>query len=123
TLPRRFFTSVRWRSGLDADLQELRERLDRVAAALDPSREQAETIEAKLGAEAQRISPALKDPWASTDTARKERPRDPPQPLDDALSEATCGEGVCNDVRLDQPQAPPSGDEVLSDRGGGDRRR
>lgn len=34
-LARRFFTSVRWRSGVDSDLQELSARLDRVEAALD----------------------------------------------------------------------------------------
>jgi glycosyltransferase involved in cell wall biosynthesis len=37
-LARRFFTAVRWRSGLDADLQELSARLSRVAAALDSER-------------------------------------------------------------------------------------
>jgi glycosyltransferase involved in cell wall biosynthesis len=33
-LARRFFASVRWRSGLDADLEELRSRLERVEEAL-----------------------------------------------------------------------------------------
>jgi hypothetical protein len=67
-LPRRFFASVRWRSGLDADLQELKERLDRVAATLDASRVQAENAEPRLDAEVRRIAHAV----ATLDSARRE---------------------------------------------------
>jgi hypothetical protein len=67
-LPRRFFASVRWRSGLDADLQDLRERLDRVAAALDASRVQAGTAEARLDAEVRRIAHEV----ATLESARRE---------------------------------------------------
>ena len=53
-LARRFFTSVRWRSGLDADLQELGARLDRVAAALNSERGElvarGDRLEARLAA-------------------------------------------------------------------------
>jgi glycosyltransferase involved in cell wall biosynthesis len=71
-LPRRFFTSVRWRSGLDADLQDHAERLDRLAAALDVSRVHAETAEARLDAEARRIEHALGAQLATLDTAGRE---------------------------------------------------
>jgi hypothetical protein len=60
-LARRFFASVRWRSGVDADLQELRERLDRVAAELDATHGGAGTAEAKLDAEVRRIQLALEE--------------------------------------------------------------
>jgi glycosyltransferase involved in cell wall biosynthesis len=72
-LPRRFFTSVRWRSGLDADLQELRERLDRLAAGLDASREHAETAGARLDAEVREIAQMFGERLAALDAARIER--------------------------------------------------
>jgi glycosyltransferase involved in cell wall biosynthesis len=71
-LPRRFLASVRWRSGLDADLHELRERLDRVAAALDASRVKAGNAEARLDAEVRRIAHGLGDQVAKLDSARRE---------------------------------------------------
>jgi glycosyltransferase involved in cell wall biosynthesis len=74
-LPRRFFASVRWRSGLDADLQELRERLDRVAAALDTSRVQAENAEPRLDAQVRRIAHAH-DPSGSRVTAAESHQTD-----------------------------------------------
>jgi hypothetical protein len=72
SLPRRFFASVRWRSGLDTDLQELRERLDRVAAALDARRVHAETIGARVEAEVRPKAHVLDQELATHDTARRE---------------------------------------------------
>jgi glycosyltransferase involved in cell wall biosynthesis len=40
-LPRRLFASFRWRSGLDADLEELRSRLERLGEAREARREHA----------------------------------------------------------------------------------
>jgi hypothetical protein len=70
-LPRRFFASIRWRSGLDADLQELRERLDRVLAALDASRVHAETG-ARVETEVRRSAQALDQQPATLDAAQRE---------------------------------------------------
>jgi glycosyltransferase involved in cell wall biosynthesis len=70
-LARRFFASVRWRSGLDADLHELGERLDRVEAALDASPVHAETG-ARVETEARRIAQALDQELATLDAARRE---------------------------------------------------
>jgi glycosyltransferase involved in cell wall biosynthesis len=69
-LPRRFFTSIRWRSGLDADLQEIRERLDRVAATADASRLHAQSAAIKLHSEVPPTE-AQDDKVGSLDTTPK----------------------------------------------------
>jgi hypothetical protein len=66
SLPRRVFASIRWRSGLDADLHEIRSRLEehivrtektwrRVEEMLEANREHGDATGAKLDAELRRI--------------------------------------------------------------------
>jgi hypothetical protein len=71
-LPRRFFTSVRWRSGLDADLQEIRDRLDRIGAAIDASRAHAQASDVRGDAEVPRIPHTLGDEPATLESTRRE---------------------------------------------------
>jgi glycosyltransferase involved in cell wall biosynthesis len=70
-VPRRFFASVRWRSGVDADFQELRKRLDWVVSALDTSRVHAETG-ARVETEVWRTAQALDQELATLEPARRE---------------------------------------------------
>jgi glycosyltransferase involved in cell wall biosynthesis len=70
-LPRRFFTSVRWRSGLDADLEEIRERLDRVGAAVDASPEHAQGSGAGVDADVSRSTDAIDQKLATVDPATR----------------------------------------------------
>jgi glycosyltransferase involved in cell wall biosynthesis len=71
-LLRRFFTSVRWRSGLDADLQELREGLDRLTEALDASQVHAENAGPRFDAQVRGIAHVLGERPAMLDEVRRE---------------------------------------------------
>jgi hypothetical protein len=59
SLPRRFFASVRWRSGLDAELEELRSRLERLAGTLDAGRGHAVAGGARFDPELHKVISAL----------------------------------------------------------------
>jgi hypothetical protein len=71
-LPRRFFASLRWRSGLDADLRELGARLDRLAAALQASRARGEIAGTRVDAEVRGITHPLDQELSALDTARRD---------------------------------------------------
>jgi glycosyltransferase involved in cell wall biosynthesis len=69
SLARRFFASVRWRSGLDADLEDLRSQLERVRNLVDASRGHVDAAGAKFDAELERISNTLGDQLSGLNSA------------------------------------------------------
>jgi glycosyltransferase involved in cell wall biosynthesis len=108
-LPRRFFTSVRWRSGLDTDLQELRERLDGLVAAFDANRARAESARGNLDAELRRIERALDDQLAIARRellTRGDMYESDPTALESSLA---CLRSRVAALGTDQPDADPAG--------------
>jgi GT2 family glycosyltransferase len=69
---RRFFRSVRWRSGLDADLQELRDQLDRLSVALNAARGCAANDGERFAVEVRQTAQVLGNRLATLDSAHRE---------------------------------------------------